>query len=103
VRSILIDPENDESFNKRNLFVADEDKIIVEDIDPMIFPESNTKEVFVPADTQIGAYRDYIKDWQARGWRTDSKQVDEDRGRVAYAIPSPARRGGTTFRWIRCH
>lgn len=91
VRSIMIDPDYDESINKRNLFVAEEDRVIVEDIDPMIFPESNNKEVFVPADAQIGAYREYIKDWQARGWRIDSKKVDEDKGRVGYAIPSPAR------------
>lgn len=97
VRSIMVDPDYDESFNRRNLFVADEDKVIIEDIDPMIFPESNTKEVFVPADTQIGEYRRYIKEWQARGWRIDSKTVDENTGRVAYAIPSPARLEGHNF------
>jgi phenylpropionate dioxygenase-like ring-hydroxylating dioxygenase large terminal subunit len=97
VRSILLDREHDESFNRRNLFVADEDKEVIEAIDPMIFPESNTKEVFVPADTQIGEYRRYIKDWQARGWRIDSQTVEETRGRVAYAIPSPARREGHNF------
>jgi len=36
VRSILTTREHDESFNKRNLFVADEDKVVIEDIDPMI-------------------------------------------------------------------
>ena len=35
VRSIMvIDPMFDESFNKRNLFVADEDKGVIEDMDP---------------------------------------------------------------------
>ena len=97
VRSIMISPDYDESINKRNLFVAEEDRVIVEDVDPMIFPESNTKEVFVPADTQLGEYRKYIKQWQARGWRIDSKLVDENKGRVAYAIPSPARREGHNF------
>ncbi len=97
VRSIIISPDYDKSFNQRNLFVAEEDRVIVEDVDPMIFPESNTKEVFVPADTQLGEYRRYIKQWQARGWRIDSKQVDENKGRVAYAIPSPARREGHNF------
>lgn len=97
VRSIVLDPAFDESFNKRNLFVADEDKTVVEDIDPMVFPDSNTKEVFVPADAQIGAYREYIKAWQARGWRIDSRQVEADRGRVGYAIPSPARRESRNY------
>ena len=97
VRSIMIDPMFDDSFNKRNLFVADEDKVVVEDVDPMIFPDSSTKEVFVPGDAQIAAYRQYIKDWQARGWRIDSRKVDADRGRVGYAIPSPGRRETRAF------
>jgi len=92
VRTIVIDPMFDDSFNKRNLFVADEDKRVIEDVDPMIFPDTLTKEVFVPADAQIAAYRDYIKEWEQRGWRIDSRQVDADKGRVAYCIPGPERR-----------
>jgi len=97
VRSIMTDRAFDDSFNKRNLFVADEDKVVVEDIDPMVFPDSSTKEVFVPGDAQIAAYRQYIKDWQARGWRIDSRKVEADKGRVGYAIPSPARRESRNF------
>jgi phenylpropionate dioxygenase-like ring-hydroxylating dioxygenase large terminal subunit len=97
VRSIMTDRAFDDSFNKRNLFVADEDKGVVEGIDPMVFPDSSTKEVFVPADAQIAAYRQYIKDWQARGWRIDSKLVEANKGRVAYAIPSPGRRESRNF------
>ena len=97
VRSIMTDRAFDESFNKRNLFVADEDKVVVEDIDPMVFPDSGTKEVFVPGDAQIAAYRQYIKDWEARGWRIDSRKVEADKGRVGYAIPSPGRRESRNF------
>jgi hypothetical protein len=97
VRSIMVNSAYDDSFNKRNLFVADEDRVVVEDIDPMVFPDSSTKEVFVPGDAQIAAYRQYIKDWQARGWRIDSQKVEADRGRVGYAIPSPARREARNF------
>jgi phenylpropionate dioxygenase-like ring-hydroxylating dioxygenase large terminal subunit len=93
VRSIMASPSFDASFNQRNLFVADEDKVVIERVDPMVFPDSNTREVLVPADRQIGLYRQYLKRWEAMGWRIDSRQVDMDRGRIAYAIPSPARRG----------
>ena len=93
----MTDRAFDDSFNKRNLFVADEDKVVVEDIDPMVFPDSSIKEVFVPGDAQIAAYRQYIKDWQARGWRIDSRKVEADKGRVGYAIPSPARRESRNF------
>jgi len=92
VRSIITDPMFDDSFNKRNLFVADEDKGVVELVDPMVFPDTMTKEVFVPADAQIAVYRQYIKDWEAKGWRIDSRRVEADKGRVAYCIPSPERR-----------
>jgi phenylpropionate dioxygenase-like ring-hydroxylating dioxygenase large terminal subunit len=92
VRSIVTDPMFDDSFNKRNLFVADEDKGVVEEVDPMVFPDTMTKEVFVPADAQIAVYRQYIKDWEAKGWRIDSRRVEADKGRVAYCIPSPERR-----------
>jgi phenylpropionate dioxygenase-like ring-hydroxylating dioxygenase large terminal subunit len=97
VRSIVIDPMFDESFNKRNLFVADEDKGVVEAVDPMVYPETMTKEVFVPADAQIAAYREYLKTWESRGWRIDSRRVEADKGRVGYCIPSPGRR--TTGNW----
>ena len=50
VRTIVIDPMFDESFDERNLFVADEDRGVIERVDPMVFPDSMTKEVFVPAD-----------------------------------------------------
>ncbi len=97
VRTIVIDPMFDESFNKRNLFVADEDKGVIEAVDPMIFPDNMTKEVFVPADAQIAAFRQYIRDWEDRGWRIDTRRVQADKGRVGYAIPSPARRESGNF------
>jgi phenylpropionate dioxygenase-like ring-hydroxylating dioxygenase large terminal subunit len=97
VRTIVIDPMFDESFNKRNLFVADEDKCVIEAVDPMVFPDTMAREVFVPADAQIAAYREYIKDWEARGWRIDSRRVEADKGRVGYCIPGPSRR--TSGNW----
>jgi hypothetical protein len=55
-------------------------------------PESNINEFFVGPDEPIAKYREFLKDWEARGWRIDVDKVDRDRKRVAYAIPSPARR-----------
>jgi hypothetical protein len=92
VRTIVTDPMFDESFNKRNMFVADEDKRVVEYVDPMVYPDTLTKEVFVPADGQIATYREYLKDWENRGWRIDSRRVEADKGRIGYCIPSPDRR-----------
>jgi hypothetical protein len=97
LRSLNLDPDFDEATNKTNLFVANEDKAIIEFADPTIFPESNTKELLVPADKQIAIYREMIAEWQARGWRINTRKVTEDRGRVGYAVPCPARR--TSGNW----
>ncbi|MAF83060.1 MAG: hypothetical protein CL797_03065 [Chromatiales bacterium] len=91
-RTVNLDPGYDKAMNQTNLFVAEEDRIIIEDVDPAIYPESNSKELLVPADEQIAVYRDMIAEWEARGWRIDTRKVAEDRGRVGYAIPCPARR-----------
>jgi phenylpropionate dioxygenase-like ring-hydroxylating dioxygenase large terminal subunit len=97
LRTMNLDPDFDEATNKTNLFVANEDKGLIEIIDPAIYPESNTKELLVPADKQIAIYREMIAEWEARGWRIDTRKVTEDRGRVGYAVPSPARR--TSGNW----
>ena len=36
-------------------------------------------------------YRDFLEDWNARGWRLDSNAMRENYGDVAYAIPCPER------------
>jgi len=59
---------------------------------PVLTPRTNTREFFTPADTAIAKYRDKLRGWEARGWRIDTETVDRNRRRVAYAIPSPARR-----------
>ena len=91
-RTMNLDPGFDKATNQMNLFVAEEDRVIIEDVDPAIYPESNTKELLVPADEQIAIYREMIAEWEARGWRIDTRKVAEDRGRIGYAVPCPARR-----------
>ncbi len=49
-------------------------------------------EFLVPADKAIGRYREFCQEWEDRGWRIDVKKMREDEDRIAYAIPSPARR-----------
>ena len=46
----------------------------------------------MPSDICVARYRDFCKDWEARGWRIDSRQLASDASTIAYAIPSPARR-----------
>ena len=92
LRNFLIDPSDDERMMGRNAAVAIQDRDILAGVHPVQTPESNIHELFVGPDEPIAKYREFLKDWEARGWRIDMDKVDRDRKRVAYAIPSPARR-----------
>ena len=50
------------------------------------------QEILVPGDKAIVRYRDCLEGWNAKGWRLDSKALQENHGDVAYAIPCPERR-----------
>ena len=59
---------------------------------PVLTPLTRVKEFFTPSDAAIGKYRDKLKIWEDRGWRINTDEVNRNRMKVAYAIPSPARR-----------
>lgn len=92
LRNFMLEPENDERMRSRNEYVAAQDRDVLTDVRPIQTPETRTKEFFVPSDGTITAYRDKISEWESRGWRIDSDEVERNRLKVAYAIPSPARR-----------
>jgi len=92
MRNFLTTPEHDERMITRNFYVAGQDDNILKDIEPVISPRNNAHEVFMPADVPAARYREFCRDWEARGWRMDTARIAEEKGRVAYAIPSPARR-----------
>ncbi len=92
LRNFMIDPADDQRMMERNEYVALQDLKILLDVHPVITPETRTKELFVPADGPINAYRDKLKEWEERGWRIDLDEVERNRKKVAYAIPCPARR-----------
>ncbi len=92
LRNFLSDPADDERVMYRNEVVAMQDRDVLLDLRPVETPENNRHEFFVGADEPIAAYRRRLKAWEARGWRIDADAVERNRKRVAYAIPSPARR-----------
>ena len=55
-------------------------------------PATNTKEYMVPADKVILLYRQKLKQFEEKGWRMDFDSINATKGKVAFAIPSPARR-----------
>jgi hypothetical protein len=93
-RNCMLEEKFDENFRKRMSVAVEEDRIVIEKLDPQIPSVDAVGEFIVPADDVIMSYRQRLLDWTRRGWRLDYETLRKDRGRVAYSIPSPARREG---------
>lgn len=92
LRNFLTDKKDDERMMSRNEYVATQDRDVLLDVHPVITPATRTRELFVADDSPIDAYRNKLKEWEARGWRIDVETVIRNSRKVAYAIPCPARR-----------
>ncbi len=92
MRNFMLEPDKDPMAEGPNRIVVEEDGTVLEPLRPVLTPNTNNKETFVPADRPVARYRERIKDWETLGWRIDVNEVNENKNKVAYAIPSPARR-----------
>jgi phenylpropionate dioxygenase-like ring-hydroxylating dioxygenase large terminal subunit len=92
MRNSFLEEKYDAYMIERNQYVADQDKTVIEDLRPVLTPPTSTKEFMLPADKVILMYREMLKEWDAKGWRIDTDAVERNSGKVAYAVPSPARR-----------
>jgi phenylpropionate dioxygenase-like ring-hydroxylating dioxygenase large terminal subunit len=92
------DVATDEEIMEMNESIAVEDVHVLEDIAPMKTPDNMVSEVMVPSDKAIVGYRNFIKEWDARGWRIDIESVKREQHTKVYAIPSPRRR--TEKGWV---
>ena len=98
LRHFLLEPEHDQSIIDVNMQIAQEDIDVLVELNPVRTPDTTTRELLVPADAPVLRYREFLKSWDANGWRIDIKKLNELRGDVAFAIPCPARR--TSKNWI---
>jgi len=94
MRSWLLEDEHDKRIEEPTLEIVDEDVGILEKLSPIRTPPTNTKEILVPSDGVIVRFREWLSEWDANGWRLDYKALQEQKGDIAFAIPSPARREG---------
>ncbi len=94
MRNWLLGDEHDQKIEDVTLKVVHEDVSVLERLSPVRTPETNTKEVLVPGDYAVVRYREWLKKWDAMGWRVDYQKLREKAGDIAFAIPSPARREG---------
>jgi phenylpropionate dioxygenase-like ring-hydroxylating dioxygenase large terminal subunit len=92
MRNWLMGDEHDDRIEKPTLDIVHEDVSILEKLQPIRTPPTNTKEIMVPGDTVILRYREWLAEWDAKGWRIDYKRLQAERGDVVYVVPSPARR-----------
>jgi hypothetical protein len=97
-RNFMQDSKYDKTFEDRSLYVAEQDRYVLEPMEPIRSPRRNAHEFLLPADKAIKRYREYCQDWEDNGWRLDINKIRADKDEVAYAIPSPARR--RTKGWV---
>lgn len=90
-RNCRLDPEMDERFLERMGVAVEEDRIVVEKLEPAIPSREAIGEFIVPADDVLMVYRERLKEYEERGWRIDLDEMRRGKNRVAYAIPSPGR------------
>ncbi len=91
-RNFLLGAEHDARFMSRNSVVREQDRVVLNDLEPYFMPDSNAHELLMPADLAVATYREYLRDWDRRGWRIDVARVEAERPDRAYVIPSPARK-----------
>ncbi|MBL8629634.1 MAG: aromatic ring-hydroxylating dioxygenase subunit alpha [Rhodospirillaceae bacterium] len=91
-RNFALDPAADERMDVRTREVMNQDRVVMERVQPFFVPLSPTEEVIVPADRVITRYRERQRDWQSKGWLMDLDALDAAPKNKSYAIPSPARR-----------
>ena len=77
---------------ERTKAVGEQDRVVVERIEPRQIPERATEEVLVKADLVISRYRERLQSWEDKGWRIDTEKMNTLKDKKAFAIPSPARR-----------
>ena len=98
MRNWLTEDKHDKRMEDVTLRVVSEDIAILEKLNPVRTPDSNTKEILLPGDHAVVRYREWLKKWDARGWRIDVKALKAKQGDAALTIPCPGRR--ETGNWV---
>lgn len=99
MRNFLLEADRDGPIHARNKVIAQQDIEILDNVYPTRTPLGNTKEVLMPADKAVVAYRDWLARFDNLGWRIDIDEFHRRNGKnTAFAIPCPARR--TSGNWV---
>jgi hypothetical protein len=99
MRNFLLDPKHNGPIHARNKVIAKQDIDILSVLTPKLTPLSPSKELLMPADKAVAAYRSWLEKFDDMGWRIDIEAFESRHGKgAAFAIPSPARR--TSGNWV---
>jgi hypothetical protein len=99
MRNFLLDTKHNGPIHARNKVIAAQDIQILATMNPVRTALSPTKEVLVPSDNAVAAYRKWLAKFDDMGWKIDVDTFDKHHGKDrAYAIPSPSRR--TSGNWV---
>lgn len=83
----------DRDSERRNVRIFEQDRVVLEKIRPERVPDTWREEVTVKSDALQVAFRRKLRELEGRGWKIDSRRIDEQyRGRKACTVPCPARR-----------
>ena len=96
MRNFVLPRFLDRAVSKRNIAVAEQDRVIVERLAPQRTPRRAVTELLMPADKIVARYRDRLREWEYRGWRMDVETLNAHRatGNAVTVVPSPSRRQG---------
>ena len=93
-RNNRLDASHDAALIDSCTRVVRQDLAILEGLAPTLSPRGTGREFLVLADKPVRRYREWLGEWEHRGWRIDTERIRADGIRKAFAIPCPARRTG---------
>jgi phenylpropionate dioxygenase-like ring-hydroxylating dioxygenase large terminal subunit len=92
-RNFFTAPLLDAMADRRSWVILNEDRAVIEKIEPVAPPRGTTSDFSVKADAIQLVYRRFLQDWEARGWRIDSEAIHRAHpASRLHVIPSPGRR-----------
>jgi phenylpropionate dioxygenase-like ring-hydroxylating dioxygenase large terminal subunit len=92
-RNFFTSPLFDRVADRRNRAIVEEDRRIIEHLEPPVGMEDATSDFSVQTDAIQLTYRERMREWAARGWRIDLERLGAlENGSRLYVIPSPGRR-----------
>jgi hypothetical protein len=92
-RNFFTAPMFDFVSERQNRVIVEEDRRVIENLEPPVPFENSTADFSVKADAIQLCYRRKLKEWEARGWRIDTGRLAAVApGTGLHVIPSAGRR-----------